>query len=175
MQLALLMQIALLCWWYFVESIQKDHECIWRKLSILTQTSFQCYCSSSKRQCLMINEIITRAIMRFAFEAEQLREVINYREACNLGVLGLADNFFFSAPGSRDLSCIEEWKASAERFIFKLFLALFIRSGKVHRCRWLYMKDPDPKPGEAGLRTRANFSRLLSQVLVLHLRICAGL
>lgn len=32
--------------------------------------------------------------MRFAFEAEQLREVINYREACNFGVLSLADNFF---------------------------------------------------------------------------------
>lgn len=50
----------------------------------------------------MINEIITRAIMRFAFETEQLREAINYRQACNFGVLCLADNFFSSAPGSRE-------------------------------------------------------------------------
>lgn len=32
---------------------------------------------SSKKQFLMINEIIKRAIRRFAFEAELLREVIN--------------------------------------------------------------------------------------------------
>lgn len=55
----------------------------------------------------MINEIIKRAIMRFAFEAEQLREVINYQGACNSGGLSLADNSFSSAPGSEELSCKE--------------------------------------------------------------------
>lgn len=56
----------------------------------------------------MINEIIKPAIMRFAFEAEQLREVINYQEARDSGGLILADNSFSSAPGSGELLCIEE-------------------------------------------------------------------
>lgn len=42
----------------------------------------------------MSNEIIKQAIMRFAFEAEKLREVINYRETYSFGVLNLDDNFF---------------------------------------------------------------------------------
>lgn len=99
----------------------------------------------------MINEIITQAIMRFAFEAEQLREAISYRQACNFRVLSLADNFFFPlllAAGSfcvysekhqlKDSSSsyyMESHKELSVRHMFRSGLLSLFLSGKVHSYR----------------------------------------